>query len=670
MKKLLPLLSVLFLISWGCEDKDTTTPTVTITSPQTNSTVFEIVTITCMSSDNEGVEKVELWVNGVTTGLIDETEPYSINWNTTTIEDGSYTIIIRSYDTSGNTTDSEPIILNINNFISSPQRRNIVSVSYTLSEMTVVWEQSYDGDFKDYKLLYSNSESGIKDTILTYTDRTTTSHIITDFNPSVQNWFWIKVTDTLNLSSIGTGMSNSIDLPPENSYLYPIDYTGESFLLIWRKNNESDFSSYSLIESNSSDMNDTINIFSSNDMNDTSFVITNVEKDILKYYQIIVEDVWGFQSKSNTQIGDSHNWFVKTFGGTGLNQGYSVLQTNDGGFIISGETEEFEGNNTDFWLIKTDFLGNEEWNMKYDRGGYDYGSYNIEQTDDNGFILIGETNNSEYTWLIKTDHNGNQVWNQTFYNGNHYNRGYSVKQTIDGGYIITGIIDDDLMLIKTDNEGNEIWNKKYGNWFISDTDIGHSVQQTSDGGYIISGSTKSTINGNWGILLLKIDQQGNEEWVQIFGNNGEDEDDKGFHSTITSDGGYIVVGYIGNSKDIYLVKTDPNGNEEWSHSYGGNQDDIGYCVQKTNDGGYIITGGTKSFGNGNEDVWLIKTDQSGNEEWNKTYGGNENDYGRFVKQTLDGGYIIVGSTYSYGNGNSDVWLIKTDSQGNTEPYGE
>jgi Leucine-rich repeat (LRR) protein len=114
MKKLYPLLSVLFLIYWGCDDpkeEDTTPPTVTITSPQSGSTVSVIVTISCISSDNEGVEKVELWVDGVPTDIIDNTEPYSLEWNTLTYDDGSYGITARSYDTSGNTTDSEPITL-------------------------------------------------------------------------------------------------------------------------------------------------------------------------------------------------------------------------------------------------------------------------------------------------------------------------------------------------------------------------------------------------------------------------------------------------------------------------------------------------------------------------------------------------------------------------------
>lgn len=131
MKKLYPLLSVIFLIYWGCEEEqDTTPPTVTITFPQNNSSVSEMVTITCISSDNEGVEKVELWVNGVTTGLTDDTEPYSLVWNTindggltwnsySQVDNGTYTITVRSYDTSGNTVDSESIILIVNNIFTN-----------------------------------------------------------------------------------------------------------------------------------------------------------------------------------------------------------------------------------------------------------------------------------------------------------------------------------------------------------------------------------------------------------------------------------------------------------------------------------------------------------------------------------------------------------------------
>ena len=145
MKRLYPLLFISVLIYWGCEEEhshehDTTPPTVTITSPQSGSTVSDSITITCMSSDNEGVEKVELWVNGVSTGVIDNTEPYSLNWNTTTHEDGSFTIIVRSYDLSGNTTDSEPIILTVHN---TPTEVTLWGVVYSVEDTdTLVLEDN------------------------------------------------------------------------------------------------------------------------------------------------------------------------------------------------------------------------------------------------------------------------------------------------------------------------------------------------------------------------------------------------------------------------------------------------------------------------------------------------------------------------------------------------
>jgi hypothetical protein len=208
------------------------------------------------------------------------------------------------------------------------------------------------------------------------------------------------------------------------------------------------------------------------------------------------------------------------------------------------------------------------------------------------------------------------------------------------------------------------WEQTYGG---SDEERGFSVQQTSDGGYITAGKTDSFGNGSFDVYLIKTDGSGVEQWSQTYGGTG---DDVGASVQQTSDGGYIIAGWtysFGNgSSDVYLIKTDGNGVEQWSQTYGGTNPDGGKSVQQTSDGGYIICGYTGSFGV-SYDAYLIKTDGNGVEQWSQTFDGSGSfDSFSSVQQTTDGGYIMCGYTDNYIDyyyNDDDVYLIKTDGNG-------
>mgnify|MGYP000137820710 CR=1 FL=1 len=233
------------------------------------------------------------------------------------------------------------------------------------------------------------------------------------------------------------------------------------------------------------------------------------------------------------------------------------------------------------------------------------------------------------------------LWTKTF-GGINEEKGKSVQQTVDGGYIIIGHTStfgngsEDTWLVKTDLNGNEEWNQTFGG---SSSDYGHSIQQTTDGGYIIAGYTQSYGNGGADVWLIKTDSNGDSLWTKTFGGSSSD---LGFSVQQTVDSGYIIAGYTqsyGNGgTDVWLIKTNSQGIEEWSQTFGGSEDDEAYSIQQTSDGGYILLGRTQSYGNGVADVWLIKTDSDGTEEWNQTFGGSENDYGFSVEQTNEGDF--------------------------------
>ena len=205
------------------------------------------------------------------------------------------------------------------------------------------------------------------------------------------------------------------------------------------------------------------------------------------------------------------------------------------------------------------------------------------------------------------------------------------------------------------------WERTFGG---NKEDVGISVQQTSDGGFILLGVTESFGAGGGDFWLIKTDAEGKLLWERTFGGEAWDY---GFSVQQTSDGGFILLGgtysFGAGDSDFWLIKTDAEGKMLWERTFGGRDGDGGISVQQTSDGGFILLGGTESFGAGDGDFWLIKTDAEGKLLWERTFGGSKWDYGISVQQTSDGGFILLGETKSFGAGDGDFWLIKTDAEG-------
>lgn len=364
----------------------------------------------------------------------------------------------------------------------------------------------------------------------------------------------------------------------------------------------------------------------------------------------------------------------------------------------------------------TVFLGEVDWIKNFGGSGEDT-ARTIISTSDGGYALLGFSNSSDGDitdkstdvndyWLLKLDAEGNTQWSKT-YGGSKDDRGQSIAQTFDGGYVVTGyaMSDDgdgsnnegfhDNWILKLDASGTILWEKSYG---FSGHDHSYDILQTQDGGFFFVGFLDITLaradgyteKGNsltrhgvgefWG---TKIDGNGAIEWRKYYGGTNNDR----AHAVVQSnDGGFVMAGFsestdydISNSKgsyDFWVLKIDTQGDLLWERSFGGTGIEISQDIAKTDDGGYVITGNTfsndtnVSKNNGESDIWLIKIDDNGNLVWEKTYGGIHFDAGEGVSLSSDGGFIISGNSKSDGidatknAGENDIWLIKTDAEGN------
>lgn len=365
----------------------------------------------------------------------------------------------------------------------------------------------------------------------------------------------------------------------------------------------------------------------------------------------------------------AQNTFELTYGGIDSDYGYDLLLTDDGGILICGLTYSYGEGMNDFYLIKTDNNGVVQWYKTYGGANYDY-SMRIRATSDGGYIIGGVTVSygagSNDVYVIKINNLGDTLWTKTY--GDWYNEIiYDIEETSDGGFVIIGKTLSfgnyygEVYLIKTDSCGDTLFTKRYGG---DDLNWGLSIEQTSDNGYIICGKTSSFGAGGQDVYIIRTNPNGDTLWTKTFGDTLHDW---GNEILITDDGGFIIAGtynFNGLNGDVYLFKISSNGIMEWQKTYGGAGDDFANRIIITSDNGYLMVGATNSIGEGNFDLYIIKTDINGDTLWTRTYGGAGIDVGYSVKQTTDGSYVIVGRTGSMGNGADDVYLIKTDGSGN------
>lgn len=361
--------------------------------------------------------------------------------------------------------------------------------------------------------------------------------------------------------------------------------------------------------------------------------------------------------------------WLRTYGDIGWDEAFSVQQTNNCGYIITGFTSR--GTNLqEIWLLKTDSLGDTLWTKTFGGSSGDIG-YGVKQTYDGGYIVVGETYSfgagEGDVYLIKTDSIGDTLWTKT-YGGDDHDTGSSVVQTYDGGYVIVGSTYSyglggiNVYLIKTDSLGNTVWTNTYGG---SMANFGQAIEQTLDGGYIITGLTSSFGAGDWDVYVIKTDSLGDTLWTRTFGGM---ESDHGCDVQQTADGSYIVAGWtesfgVEGSK-IYLIKIDSAGNTIWEQTYGKSDGDVALSIQQTADCGCIVTGWATSPTD-DYDVYLMKINRFGDTLWTKTFGGLNWDYCRTIQQSSDGGYVAAGMTRSFGVSSPDLFIIKTESDVDT-----
>ncbi len=316
--------------------------------------------------------------------------------------------------------------------------------------------------------------------------------------------------------------------------------------------------------------------------------------------------------------------WARSVGGAGNDIANSVIQTTDGGFAISGHTYPFGSIYPDICILKLDSSGSLLWSRTISRANYDIAT-SIIQTAEGGFVITGFTATggvfTDEIYIVKLNAGGTYLWSKT-YGGSGDEIAYSIIQTSDGGFAAAGYSNsygpfNVFNILKTDSIGILQWSRLIGE--TGTGSVAYSIIQTSDGGFALAGGFTPTGTGNYDMYIVKLSSSGSIQWTRTLGGTGDDN----ANSIIqTTDAGFVVAGYTNSfgagNYDMYIVKLNSGGTLQWSRTVGGTGDDQTQSIIKTTDGGFAVAGYTTSFGAGANDFYIVKFDAGGNTCGNST----------------------------------------------------
>jgi len=734
------VLSIVTISLFGAA-KDTTPPTVSITNPKDGAVVSGVVTIKVDSSDSSGIAKVEFYVGDSKLGE-DSGKPYEYSWDTKKTKDGTYVLTVKATDGAGNKNSKSIKVVVKNTKVGTWHKTfggkeydqaNYVQQTADGGYIVAGWSYSFDSGGHDAYILKLNSKGEVE-------WQKAFGGESSDGANSIQQ--------TKDGGYIVAGWTNSFGSGGHDVYILKLNAKGE---VEWQKT----FGGW---------FDDVAN--SIQQTTDGGYIVAGWTSSSGSGGA----DVYILKLNSKGEV----QW-QETFGEKYVNdEANSIQQTADGGYIIAGWTASFGSGWQDVYILKLDSKGDLEWEKTFGGEGSDEAN-SIQQTTEGGYIVAGRTvslgSGGKDIYILKLNSKGEAEWEKTF-GGEGSDEANSIQQTTEGGYIVAGWTvslgsgGKDVCILKLNSKGEAEWQKTFGGEY---GDGASSVQQTTDGGYIVAGWTYSsdsqdvyilklsskgdidttaqgdidttppevkfispsdgvepggTINinieatddvelekvilyidgkkikeytsapytytwdsskateGTHTITAEVVDKSGNVRtksvttimdkikdisWQKTFGG----EDDDGANSIQqTSDGGYIVAGWttsFGSGRyDVYILKLNSKGEVEWQKTFGGGDDDVAFSIQQTTDGGYIVAGWTNSFGYGGEDAYILKLNSKGEIEWQKTFGGEDSDGALSIQQTKDGGYIVAGGTSSFGSGGQDAYILKLNTKGEVE----